>query len=256
MLDEQRTRQITAYNNSEAYPATVAYTQSNGLYNATLIIDNQKASGVGKTLHDAITQIRLIIEPAGWRLGVSSSHHHAGNVADQDGDYTDSVTIINNLLTKTVSALAEEKLENLSDVATQKKNYNEAAAKLAKSEQYHQEYLAKNTPIADDERQPKKAGLFILMLTLSVVFVPLITLYVLPRLTLAPETFTVYFTVFIIASIVVYGVNISAAFEYAVTRRKTGAVMFVAVTLPVLSALATVLLYSSDTASMLTDLIP
>lgn len=257
MLGEKTTRQITAYHDGEAYVATIAYSVNDSLYHVTLLIDDQKASGSGLTLHDALIQIRVIVEPAGWRLGISSSHHHAGNVVGKDGHYADSVTIINNLLTSTVSALSDEKLENVTDVVTQKKNYDEALAKLEKSQQYQEKYELKQSKALDDSTiRPKKAGLFMFMLTLSVLFVPAVTLYVFPHLNLAPDAFTKYFTVFIIAAIVVYGVNISAAFEYTVIRKKTGAIMFIAVALPLLSALATVLLYSSDTASVITDLIP
>lgn len=85
---------VTAYHLNGQYDAEVEVDVLNRIYTIKLNIDQQEAVGKGVTVFDALLQIHLIMEPAGWLIGVNASRVDTEKVISAKGNYNDYVTVI------------------------------------------------------------------------------------------------------------------------------------------------------------------
>lgn len=173
------TKIINAYLHRNAVPekVNVTYELSNSLYTVELILQNKKAVGKGSTLYDALIQIRSVIEPHGWLLGISASRRGAGPVIKSEGGNHEFVSIISGINHKKSFALDDASLDTIDDIHHQTQFFDEELIKMAKMKE-NQKYIksVKREAGTTGDKNRYLPVLAIFVTLLSIAYSPLVYL--------------------------------------------------------------------------------
>lgn len=245
---------ITAYHLNEAYEAKINIESANGVYTIKLNIDQQEVIGKGVTLFDALIQIRLIIEPAGWLLGINASRVDAGNIISKKGNYDDKVTIVSENKTQIIPALDSAPKDFIANIALQRNTFNSKYDDFIK----HEELVSKNKEAIKEIKYTKSSrvrditgpsGTMTAIIVAISVFYP----FGIYQLLFSPTSRSSGFvsetsgtgstsvaeltTWLLLAGICLYGIAIAVAVEHVAKGKGSGVFVFAAVSLPILSAI-------------------
>jgi hypothetical protein len=258
------TKIIDAYLHRNAVPEKVSlsYELINSLYKVELILENKKAIGTGTTLYDALIQIRSVIEPHGWLLGVNASRKDAGPVIKSEGGNSESISIISGIDHRTSFALESVPLEFLDDIHHQRQFFDEELIKMTKIKE-NQKYLKsvkrKAGTTGDNNRYLPFLAIFITLF--SIAYSPLVYL-------LGPAAWEVlveqgygnihvFGALIIIFGISLYAIAVCVAIENIFIVGKTSINLFFSIAGPIIVTIITtyfwIVLFTGEVAKNIAD---
>lgn len=244
---------VTAYHLNEEYEANAEVESAHGIYTVKLNIGDQEAIGKGVTIFEALLQIRLIIEPAGWLLGVNASRIDANHVINTNGNYGDKVTIVTGNTTQNLPALDHAPKESIANIALQRSNFDKIYNDLIIHEKLirDKEQTVKEIKSSKVSRQDTAGPSGIM--TAIIVFISVAYPFSVYQLLFNPtsidsgfasETYNTnstsvveLLTWLLFAGICLYGIAIAVAVEYVAKGKGSGVFVFAAVSLPIISTI-------------------
>lgn len=128
---------INAYWNTQVYAVQIeSRTLSPNVYQLTLTFpDGKTVQGTGPDFFDAILQIRTIIEPHGWLLGINASRLDVGKHTDFNNPHEELVTLVHNRKIQYVHALDAAELSQVGAIEYQTKFFREKYTEAVKFQQ-------------------------------------------------------------------------------------------------------------------------
>lgn len=251
------TTNVDVYKNRVKAPdkAVINYEKKDNLYHAEIIIQNNKASGKGSTLYEALLQIRNIIEPHGWLIGVTASKRNAGPVVKNLGNNEDSVSVIENSTYVVYPALSYADIEDVEDVHHQKQHFTEELNRVLKIEENEKYFKQEAKVVRGGDHNRFTPILSVLTTGLSVAYMPLVFL-------LGPNSFTLlnkeydvdlltFFLSVVIFGTIIYALAICVALENVFIMRRTSFNLFIAICGPLI---ATAVMFTMSIASLLNNI--
>ena len=251
------TTNVDVYKNRVKAPdkAVINYEKKDDFYHTEIIIQNNKATGKGSTLYESLLQIRKIIEPHGWLIGVTASKRNAGPVIKNVGNNEDSVSVIENSTYVTYPALGFADINDVEDVHHQKQHFTEALDRVLKIEENEKYFKQEAKTVKGGDHNRFTPILSLITTTLSVAYTPLAFLLGPSAFTILNKEYGVDLLTFLL-SVVIFGailfsLAICVALENVFIMRRTSLNLFMAIGGPLI---ATAIMFAIAIASFLTKL--